>query len=340
MLRYRLGVGRESMLHPSLQTAYKVLEGESLTREEATALLDLPGADVLDLASLANKVRLRFAADPHPCSIINAKSGACPEDCRYCAQSENNDAGPEIYPLVEEEIILRSAEAAHANGARCFCIVTSGRGYTRFTPEFEKILAALREVKRRFPDLSAGASLGNLSAETAQALVESGLQTYNHNIQVNPSQYDRLVATTHGAQDRIDTVRHLKRLGVEVCSGGILGLGETPGDRLELAFVLKELEVGVIPLNVLVPIPGTPLADQEPIPMVEVSRAFALFRLVNPTRVIKFAAGRETRCRDFQALIMLSGANGLLTGGYLTTRGRAVSDDERFQEQLRGFDGH
>ncbi len=326
------------MLHESILSAYKVLEGAELDRETAAALLRLKGPDLLDLISLANKVRLRFAAEPHLCSIVNAKSGACPEDCRYCAQSLANDAPSEVFPLVSEETILAAAGAARENGALCFCIVTSGRGYPEENFEFRRILAAADAVRARYPDLNLGASLGNLSGATARALADHGVTFYNHNLQVNPARYGDLVATTHGAAERMETIRHLKACSVRVCSGGIFGLGESAEDRLELALALKALDVDVVPLNVLIPIPGTPLQDQDAVTMPEVAKALALFRLVLPRKVIKFAAGRETRCRDFQGLLLLSGPNGFLTGGYLTTRGRPVAEDRSLLHELGEFD--
>ncbi len=160
------------------------------------------------------------------------------------------------------------------------------------------------------------------------------------NIQVNPLRYQELIATTHLVDDRIKTVKLLKKHGIKACTGGILGVGERMEDRIEMAYVLKDLEVDVIPLNVLIPIAGTPLEHQKPLPASEIVKTFAIFRLVHPNKIIKFATGRESCMKDFQSLILLSGANGFLTGGYLTTRGRGSDEDLRLLEDLEGFTFH
>ncbi len=325
------------MINKEVLNAYKVLDGENLTKEEAYRLINISGTDILDLLSLANKVKNKFAKEGHLCSILNAKSGACSENCKYCAQSRESKTPIDVYPLLDKEQILKSAKAAYKNKVGCFGIVTSGLGYTKVTKEFEKLLSILDETKNKYPTLNLGASLGNLSLETAKMLAEHGVKHYNHNIQVNPEKYAKLVATSHSVQDRINTLKYVKQAGMEVCSGGILGLGETNEDRVELAFILNELKADLIPLNVLVPIEGTKMEGQKNITMSEVAKAFAIFRLINKEAVIKFAAGRETICKDFQGLFMLSGVNGFLTGGYLTTRGREVKQDKEFVQELEGF---
>jgi biotin synthase len=325
------------MINKIILNAYKILDGETLTKEEAYELITLEGSDILDLLSLANKVKNKFAKKGHFCSILNAKSGACSENCKYCAQSRESKTPIEVYPLLDKEQILQSAKEAYKNTVGCFGIVTSGLGYTKKTKEFEKLLSILDEIKNKFPSLNLGASLGNLSEETANELAKHGVKHYNHNIQVNPTKYAELVATSHSVEDRINTLKYVKQAGMEVCSGGILGLGETGKDRVELAFTLNRLKADLIPLNVLVPIEGTPMEGQKNISMSEIAKAFAVFRLINKEAVIKFAAGRETVCKDFQALFMLSGVNGFLTGGYLTTRGREVTQDKEFANELEGF---
>ncbi|RMG38195.1 MAG: biotin synthase BioB, partial [Methanobacteriota archaeon] len=187
------------------------------------------------------------------------------------------------------------------------------------------------------PELNVCASLGILGEEPAAALAEAGICHYNHNLQVNPAKYSELVATTHEVDERIQTIRNLKKYGVEVCSGGIIGLGETMEDRVKLALVLRDLDVDVIPLNVLIPIEGTPVEKIKPVSVMEVAKTFAIFRLIHPGKPIKFAAGRETVMKDFQGLLMLAGANGYLTGGYLTTRGRSIEEDKRFHSALEDF---
>jgi biotin synthase len=324
-------------IHSLIEKAAVVLDGRPLDKGLAMEMSGLRGNDIPDLIALAHKVRLKYSPGIHICTILNAKSGQCPEDCRYCAQSLHADTEIETYPLMSPDTILTAAGRAYSNGADCFGIVTSGYGYTEADGEFRDILAAADKIHARYPSLDVGASMGILSGTTARLLAEHGIRHYNHNLQVNPSKYGELVATTHTVEERIETLRLLKRNGIRVCSGGILGLGETMNDRVELAYALRDAGADIIPLNVLVPIQGTVLENAPSPTVMETAKTFAIFRLVNPHAVIKFAAGRETVMKDFQGLLMLAGVNGFLTGGYLTTRGRSVEEDVRFINEMRGF---
>ncbi|ARM31688.1 biotin synthase BioB [Prosthecochloris sp. HL-130-GSB] len=331
-------------LHPLVGQAYEVLHtGTPLTYELACGLSGLQGEAVADLLSLANKVRNRYACledgTVHSCSILNARSGLCAENCRFCAQSLHNEAGVEQYGLMKREQVFEAAGRVYAQGIRHFGIVTSGYGYRKITPEFERITGLIRDLKEEYPGLNVCASLGVLGPETAAALARAGIAHYNINIQVSPGRYHDLIADSHPVSDRIDTVRLLQKYGVEVCCGGILGVGESMMDRVDMIFELQRLDVAVIPLNVLVPVDGTPLEGSGAVAVSDIVKTFALCRLAHPRKIIKFAAGRETVMKDFQGLLMLSGANGFLTGGYLTTRGRDIADDQAFIEQLRHFGG-
>ncbi|MBN1970150.1 MAG: biotin synthase BioB [Candidatus Delongbacteria bacterium] len=326
------------MLNISIMKVYdKVLNGTGISYDEAIELSNLKGEDILDLVSLANKVRNRFFGDPHVCTIMNAKSGKCSEDCKFCAQSSFHSTGIEEYPLANKEQILKQAENCYKSGVKHFGLVTSGRGYENTNDEFIEILDAIDLIYDRFPQLNVCASIGILNRERAYELAKKNIKHYNINLQTAPSKYNKLISTTHDIEEKYSTIRYLKEFGVEICAGGIIGLGESMKDRIEMAFKLKELEVEVIPLNVLIPIPGTPLEGIEELSVSEIALSFALFRLINPKIVIKFAAGRETKMKDFQGLLMLAGANGFLTGGYLTTRGREVSEDDKFGDELKGF---
>jgi biotin synthase len=326
------------MLHSAIQNAYKVLDnGRPIDKALARELADIPGEDILDLLSLANKIKNRYTNGIHSCSIVNAKSGVCRENCRFCAQSTHHHAEIEVYGLLSPEKIFAEAEKIIRHGVNYFGIVTSGFGYTTLNEEFRSILATIDLLNDRLPELNVCLSLGILSQETVKELAERKVGHYNINLQVNPDRFADLIADTHNIQKKIKTIQMLKSAGIGVCCGGILGVGETMQDRVNLAFSLQELDVDVIPLNVLVPIPGTPLEKQPPAPVAEIAKTFAIFRLVNPSKIIKFAAGRETVMKDFQGLLMLSGANGFLTGGYLTTRGREVDEDKRFIERLEDF---
>jgi len=326
------------IMNPIIQRAYKVLEGHALTRDEAVALaLQIEGPDILDLISLANKVRQKFAAPITPCSIVNAKSGKCAQNCRFCAQSAHHSTAIETYTLLPSEAVMDVAKKAYAAGVRSFGYVTSGVGYLEPTAEFRTILETLDQLHRELPDMKLCVSIGILSRETARLLAEHHVWRYNMNLQTSPARYRELIADTHSIDDKIATIRHLQAFGVTNCTGGIFGLGESWEDRVDMAFAVRELDVEGIPLNVLLPIPGTPLEGTPLMKPSEIAKAFALFRLINPTKMIKFAAGRETVMKDFQGLLMLAGANSMITGGYLTTRGRSIEDDQRFIEQLNGF---
>ncbi|NTU53827.1 MAG: biotin synthase BioB [Chlorobiaceae bacterium] len=328
-------------LHPDIEQAWQVLHtGKPLSFELASALGRLPDSEVLDLASLANKVKNRYAANGgkvHACSIMNAKSGVCGENCRFCAQSRHNNANVEVYDLVGEERVLDQARTLFGLGIDHFGIVTSGYGYRKVTPEFGRILGMIDLLHRELPGLKVCASLGMLGDEPAAELARHGIAHYNINIQVDPRRYDALIADTHTVDERIETIRRLRANGISVCCGGIIGTGETMQERISMIYELRALDVTVIPLNVLVPIDGTPLEGADPVSVAEVVKTFAICRLAHPGKIIKFAAGRETVMKDFQGLLMLSGADGFLTGGYLTTRGRDIADDQRLAAQVALF---
>lgn len=326
------------MFHPAVIEAGHVIDdGKPIGRNLADRLSQLEGEDVLDLASLANKVRNRHAGEIEACSILNARSGACGENCRFCAQSAHHETCVEEYGLLRAGAIAAEAKSVYEKGVGHFGIVTSGYGYPEVTAEFEEICAAITLIHRDLPGMHVCASLGILGEEPVRRLAECGIRHYNINLQVAPPRYAELIADTHPVEDRVATIEALRRRGVSVCCGAIFGVGESIADRIDLAYLLGELRVTVIPLNVLIPVAGTPLEGREPIAAIEAVKSFALFRLINPAKVIKFAAGRETLMNDFQGLLMLSGVNGILTGGYLTTRGRSVEADRKLLEEVGKF---
>ncbi len=325
-------------LHPDILNAGKVLDGEQLSRHEALMLArNVTAEDVPDLISLANKVRKRFAPHFDACSIINAKSGRCGQNCRFCAQSIHYNTGIDTYDLLPPEKVLAAAREVYASGVRAFGYVTSGCGYLQPDVEFRQILATMDLLHRELPELKLCVSLGILSRECAKLLAEHHVWRYNMNLQTNPARYAELVADTHSIEDKIRTIRYLQEFGITNCTGGILGLGETWEDRIALAFAVRELNVEGVPLNILLPISGTPLENNPPLTPIDAAKSFALFRLINPGKMIKFCAGRESVMKDFQGLLMLSGLNALMTGGYLTTRGREIGDDMRLIRELEAF---
>ena len=325
---------------PAVEKSYCVLDGEPLPEAVAMELTGLEGNDILDLVSLANKVRDKFAVKSEPCSIINAKSGVCSQNCRFCAQSAHYHTNIETYGLLDVEKIVAAAKTVYDEGVRMYGIVTSGYGYLKADDvEFQKILEAIDALREAFPDMRVCASVGILGDETAKAFADHGLYRYNMNLQTNPERYAELISDTHTIEEKIQTIKYLQKYGVTICCGGIFGLGESWRDRVKMAYACRELDVDGIPLNVLLPIPGTPLEERRIMEPCDVAKAFSIFRLVNPTKVVKFAAGRETTMKDFQGLLMLSGMNSFITGGYLTTRGRSVEEDQRFIGYLKGFMG-
>jgi biotin synthase len=264
------------------------------------------------------------------CAIVNAKSGRCPEDCTFCAQSAFHQTRIEAYPLIGPRQILHRAQEAEAMGARRFSIVTSGKALN--AAELETIIEAITLVKKE-SGLDLCASLGMLTRETAHRLKDAGLSRYHHNLETAPSFFPR-ICSTHGYEEDLDTLRSAKEAGLEVCSGGIFGLGESPGQRLELAYTLKEMAVDSIALNFLHPIPGTPLEKAQPLTPVEILKSVALFRFVLPGKDIRICGGREFGLKDLHPFIFWAGANGIMIGNYLTTRGRDLQADLQMIKDL------
>lgn len=277
------------------------------------------------LISKANKVRRDNIGNIFECcSIINAKSGRCSEDCKYCAQSVHHNTDILEYPLLSNAEIVKAAKTAKDNGAWRFSIVTSGNSLN--DKEIELIASATREIKKSTGLLVCG-SLGSLSADALYKLHQSGMSRYHHNIETSPRFYPSIVST-HNSEDRINTIKRAQDVGMEVCSGGILGLGETWEDRIDMAVLLKKLKVTAIPLNFLIPIKGTALESQETINPVDAIKAIAIFRIIVRDIHIKIIAGRETILKDYQAMGFMAGANGMMVGGYLTVGGRSVEEDK------------
>ncbi|NTV12866.1 MAG: biotin synthase BioB [Desulfobulbaceae bacterium] len=274
------------------------------------------------LATRGNKVSL--------CSILNAKSGKCSEDCRFCVQSSYYTTGAPVYPLKEVAEVVAAAREAQRIGATRFSLVTSGRGPSR--GELARIAALVRAIRAEVP-IQVCASLGILDREGFLLLKEAGVSRYHHNLE-SSREYFPQVATTHTFAERLATIRAAQEAGLEVCAGGIFGLGESEDDRISLALTLKELAVDSVPLNVLIPLPGTPLAGMTPLGVAAIIRSLALFRLLLPEVPIRLAAGRESALGDFLGLAFMAGADGMMIGGYLTQRGRLPQDDQRFIAEI------
>ncbi len=304
----------------------KVLSGESVSIEEAEQLFGTPDEYLTHFTAAADRIRIQYQGSSFDaCSLINAKSGLCSEDCAFCAQSARHKTDCHVYPLKSEEEILRAAEEAHLKGARRFCTVTSGPALS--DDEFDELIQSLSRVKRQV-DIALDASLGFLNDERAQHLRNAGVTRYNHNLETSKDYFPN-ICTTHSFDQRVATVRTVKKHSMSACCGGIIGMGETPRQRIKLAFTLRELGVDCIPINILNPRPGTRLASNVPPKPMEILRTIAVFRFIVPYATIKIAGGREANLGDFQGMALRSGANGMIIGGYLTTGGRDVEADLR-----------
>ena len=316
------------------EVAERVLAGGKITSEEASTFIELnTWPDVLELAAAATRIRERFTGkEVDLCALVNAKSGQCAEDCKFCSQSAHYGTDVSNYALMDAEQIVERARQAKEFGAQRFCIVMANRGLS--DKDLPVICEAVRRVKEEVGILPE-CSLGFVTDDQLTQLKAAGMTRYNHNLETSESHFPE-ICTTHTYQDRLATLRQLRKHGLEICSGGILGLGESRKERLDLAFALAEMEVECAPINVLNPRPGTPLAEETPPDPMEVIKTIAVFRFILPKSKLELGGGREVNLRDFQSLAFLAGANSLIIGGYLTTRGRQPAQDMELLKDL-GF---
>ncbi len=299
------------------------LADEQLSRDQARAVLQAPDTELLAQLAAAYRVRYHYWGNRVRLHyLLNAQSGLCPEDCHYCSQSKISTAEIEKYPLLSQEKILAAADRAAALKAGTFCMVISGRSPSEKV--FEQILAAVRAVKERH-DLKICACLGLLSPEQTQRLAAAGVDRVNHNLNTSPS-YHGEICTTHTFGDRAQTIRHIQSAGLTTCSGGILGMGESHEDVIDLALALRQMNVTSVPVNFLIPIAGTPLADQHHLNPRHCLRILTLFRFLLPRQEIRIAGGREVHLRSLQPLGLYA-ANSIFIGDYLTTPGQAPHAD-------------
>jgi biotin synthase len=310
------------------QLEEKILRGGTISKEDAFYIAKISGSDIFNLFASANKIRNHFRGNRvELCSIVNAKSGACPEDCSFCAQSSKSKAEIDVYPLVKKEIVIRKAEEAKQSGARRFSVVTSGRKSSG------KNLSAIADMISGIRDtgLLPCASLGLLGKKELKMLKSAGLERYHHNLETSERFFPK-ICSTHSYSDKLKTIDAVKSIGLSICSGGIFGLGETWQDRIDMAFLLKDLGVDSVPINFLIPIKGTVLEHRGLLHPFEALRILSLYRLILPQKEIRICGGRMQILNEFNSMVFFAGADSLLTGNYLTTTGRSYKDDLRLIE--------
>jgi biotin synthase len=303
-----------------------------ITFEEATELGELTAhEDIERLVEVAWQVRQdNFGQSTDLCSLVNAKSGGCAEDCGFCAQSKFADAATPMHALMEPDQILEHAKAAEAGGAHRFCMVTQGQGLSK--RDFEKVLAGARLVAEH-TNLKRCASIGHMSAERAMQLADAGIQRVHHNVETARSYYDE-VTTTVKYEGRIRTIEAVKEAGLETCVGGILNLGESRHQRIEMAFELAELDPTSVPINLLNPRAGTKFGDRELIDPWEAVQFIAIFRLILPEALFRLCGGRVENLGELQPLAVKAGLNGVMMGNFLTTLGSEPEEDRAMFQEL------
>lgn len=311
------------------------MSGGGISSSDALAVLRLPREEMWRLLDVTEAVRRRFKGDGiRLCSIVNAKSGLCSEDCSFCSQSSRSKAEIAKYPMIDEEKIVAAAREARDRGAREFSIVASGLA-VRNRKELERVGNAVERIRDEV-GLETCVSLGTLPADGIAYLLSRGLRSVHHNLETS-RRFFPSVCTTHDYEEDVRAVRAAKAAGAWVCCGGIFGIGETDEDRVELAMTLRELSVDSIPVNFLNPVPGTPLEGKRDLTPFTCLKIIAMMRLCHPAREIIVCGGREVNLRDLQPLMFAAGATGTMAGNYLTTSGRPAEEDVRMIRDLGLF---
>ncbi len=316
------------------ELGHRVLDGGQINRDEALELLQLESrADIYDLMAWANRIRERYKGNKiHLCSIVNIKAGGCPENCKFCAQSAFYQTESPRYELVPTEDMLAAADEASRNGVVGFGLVAAWRGLEE-GPVLDSICEQFEALKRS-GKARGDASLGIIkNPRVAKRLKAAGCDCYNHNLESSRRFFPQ-VCDSHSYDERIETIRHLQNAGIKICSGGILGMGESREDRCDLAFALKEVGASIVPINILNPIAGTPFGGREPLTPLEVLKTIACFRLILPTQELMVAGGRAANLRDLQCMIFMAGASAMMIGNYLTTLNQSPEKDVQMIKDL------
>ncbi len=309
----------------------KVFSGNHISSEDAQKLLDIPEENLRDLARCANEITRDFNGDKVDVEQLNnIKKNACSEDCTFCGQSAFFDTGIESYQLPTPEEVVIKAQKAKDEGAESYCLVAAWREPS--ASDFEKVCKIITEINDKV-GISIECSLGFLTLEQAKKLKELKVKRYNHNLETAKSKFSE-ICTTHTYEDRLKTIGIAREAGLELCTGGIIGLGETREQRLELTLELARLYPEEVTINILVPVPGTPLELQVDLPNSEIVRMFSVIRFLLPESVIKISGGRETNLDDSGEELLQSGANGIITAGYLTMDGNEAEKDRKMIEKI------
>jgi biotin synthase len=312
----------------------KALNKEALSFEEGLFLINTPDGNIFRLLSASDEIRRKFKGKKIKlCSIVNAKSGRCSENCSFCAQSVHHKTDVETYNLISPEEVFSAAKNAEENmKSTCFSIVTSGKGIKNDN-NISLICDALTKITEQ-TELSRCVSIGTVGKEELKQLKRAGLTKLHHNLETAESFFSKM-CTTHKFEERVKTVKLAKEAGLGVCSGGIFGIGEKPRQRVELAMKLRELNVDSVPINILNPVKGTPAAEaHQPMQPMDVLRLIATFRFILPDKDIGLFGGREYALQELQPLMFAAGANVTLTGDYLTTKGQPPERDLQMIKDL------
>ena len=308
----------------------KVLKGKKISFEEAEKLImiDIEKTDELEeLFSAADEIRKKFCGNTFDlCTIINAKSGKCSENCKYCAQSSHFKTNIDVYPLVSPEKALYEAEKVAEEKAHRFSLVTSGRGVDINSEELRKLEEIYKLLKEK-TELSLCASHGICSEEVLKKLHLAGVTTYHHNLETSREFFPE-ICSSHTFEDRVTTIKAAQKAGLKICSGGILGLGESPIDRIKMAFELQKLNVNSVPMNILTQIPGTPLEKEKNVHPLELIKTMAVYRFILPDKALRYAGGRA-KLGELQRKGIRAGINSALTGNFLTTTGNTIESDKK-----------
>jgi biotin synthase len=308
-----------------------VLSGVGISSEDATKLFDIPDENIKELANAANQITREFNGPKVDVEQLNnIKKNACSEDCSFCGQSAFFDTGIESYQLPSSEEVVERAQKAKDEGAESYCLVAAWREPS--PKDFEKVCNIIENVNDKV-GISVECSLGFLTEDQAKKLKELHVKRYNHNLETAKSKFAE-ICTTHTYDDRMKTLRIARDAGLELCTGGIIGLGETRKQRLELTLELAAIYPEEVTINILVPVPGTPLELQTPLENSEIVRMFSVIRFLLPESVIKISGGRETNLDDSGEELLQSGANGIITSGYLTMDGNEAETDIKMIKKI------